>query len=74
MPRCCPPGLRRPHRRALGAAYPDYAAADEAARKAAAGAKRAPADVTEVEERSLDTFDRIFGVIDGGLSTSEGTS
>jgi hypothetical protein len=31
-------------------------------------------DVTEVEERSLDTYDRIFGVIDGGLSTGEGAA
>lgn len=34
---------------------PDYAAAAEAPRKAAAGTKAAPVDVTEVGERSLDT-------------------
>jgi hypothetical protein len=50
------------------------AAAAAAARKAAAGTKAAPVDVTEVEERSLDTYDRIFGVIDGGLSTGEGAA
>ena len=38
------------------------------------GPKPAPVDVTEVEERSLDTYDRIFGVIDGGLSTGEGAA
>ncbi|MFE4582487.1 IS21 family transposase, partial [Streptomyces chartreusis] len=53
---------------------PDHAAAAAAARKKAAGTKPAPVDVTEVEERSLDTYDRIFGVIDGGLSTGEGAA
>ncbi|MET9117574.1 DEAD/DEAH box helicase family protein [Streptomyces longwoodensis] len=55
---------------------PDHAAAAAAARKKAAGAGMKPAsvDVTEVEERSLDTYDRIFGVIDGGLSTGEGAA
>lgn len=48
---------------------PDHAAAAEAATT-----KLAPADVTEVEDRSLDTYDRIFGVIDGGLSTGEGAA
>lgn len=43
-------------------------------RKAAAGTKAAPVDVTEVEERLPDTYDRIFGVIDGGLSTGEGAA
>jgi transposase len=52
---------------------PDHAAAAAIARKAAAGTKPAP-DVTEVEERSLETYDRIFGVIDGGLSTGEGAA
>lgn len=36
--------------------------------------KQAPADLTEVEERSLDSYDRIFGVIDGGLTTGEGAA
>jgi hypothetical protein len=31
-------------------------------------------NVTGVEEQSLDTYDRIFGVIDGGLSTNEGAA
>ncbi|MFB6555545.1 hypothetical protein [Streptomyces sp. NPDC056405] len=53
---------------------PDHAAAATAARKAAARTKPALVDVTEVEERSLDTYDRIFGVIDGGLSTGEGAA
>ncbi|MEU0428731.1 hypothetical protein ABZ235_35085 [Streptomyces canus] len=53
---------------------PDHAAAAAAARKAAAGTKAAPVDVTEVEERSLDAYDRIFGIIDGGLSTGEGAA
>ncbi|MEH0510028.1 hypothetical protein QA942_24245 [Streptomyces sp. B21-106] len=53
---------------------PDHAAAAAAARKAAAGTKAAPVDVTEVEERLPDTYDRIFGVIDGGLSTGEGAA
>lgn len=53
---------------------PDHAAAAAAARKAAGGTKPAPMDVTEVEERSLDTYDRIFGVIDGGLSTGGGVA
>lgn len=39
-----------------------------------AGTKSAPVDVTEVEERSLETYDRSFGVIDGGLSTGEGAA
>lgn len=33
--------------------------------------KHAPTDLTEVEERSLDSYARIFGVIDGGLTTGE---
>ncbi|MFJ8159029.1 hypothetical protein [Streptomyces sp. NPDC094468] len=53
---------------------PDHAGAAATTRKKAAGTKPAPADVTEVEERSLDTYDRIFGVIDGGLSTGEGAA
>ncbi len=53
---------------------PDHAAAAAAARKTAAGPKPAPLDVTDVEERSLETYDRIFGVIDGGLSTGEGAA
>lgn len=36
--------------------------------------RQAPADLTEVEERSLDSYDRIFGVIDGGLSSGEGAA
>ncbi|MGW9172954.1 Mu transposase domain-containing protein [Streptomyces decoyicus] len=52
---------------------PDHATAAAAARKTAAERRPAP-EVTEVEERSLDTYDRIFGVIDGGLSTSEGAA
>lgn len=51
----------------------DHAAAAAAGRKTA-GAKQIPADVTEVEERSLDSYDRIFGVIDGGLTTGEGAA
>nr|WSZ98192.1 hypothetical protein OH820_23225 [Streptomyces sp. NBC_00857] len=53
---------------------PDHAAAAAAARNKAAGTKSAPVDVTEVEERSLETYDRSFGVIDGGLSTGEGAA
>ncbi|MFE6555716.1 IS21 family transposase [Streptomyces sp. NPDC057746] len=53
---------------------PDHAAAAAAARKAAVGKKAAPTMTTEVEERSLDTYDRIFGVIDGGLSSGEGVA
>lgn len=30
-----------------------------------------PVEVTEVEERSLGSYNRIFGVIDGGLITGE---
>ncbi|MDQ0848036.1 hypothetical protein QFZ68_007799 [Streptomyces sp. V1I6] len=59
-------------RRIEVAADLDRAAA--AARKAAAGTKPASVDVTGVEERSLDTYDRIFGVIDGGLSANEGAA
>ncbi|MGW2939919.1 hypothetical protein ACWDA7_51700 [Streptomyces sp. NPDC001156] len=36
--------------------------------------KPAPSVTTEVEERSLDTYDRFFGVIDAGLSTGEGAA
>lgn len=46
---------------------PDHAAAAAAAR-ANAAKRPVPADELEVEQRSLDTYDRIFGVIDGGLS------
>jgi hypothetical protein len=28
----------------------------------------------EVEQRPLDTYDRIFGVIDGGLTTGDGVA
>lgn len=52
---------------------PDHAAAAAAGRRKAA-TKQAPADLTEVEERSLDSYDRIFGVIDGGLTTGEGAA
>jgi hypothetical protein len=52
---------------------PDHTAvaAAAAARKTSAAKKPAP-DVTEVEGRSLETYDRILGVIDDGLSTGEG--
>ncbi|MGW5658542.1 hypothetical protein ACWEWG_00275 [Streptomyces sp. NPDC003758] len=50
------------------------AAAAAAARKAAVGKKAAPTVTREVEERSLNTYDRVFGVIDGGLSTGEGVA
>ncbi|MFE0044547.1 IS21 family transposase [Streptomyces albireticuli] len=43
---------------------PTHAAAATAAR---ATIKPEPAEKLEVEMRSLDTYDRIFGVIDGGL-------
>ncbi|AQW48280.1 IS21 family transposase [Streptomyces hygroscopicus] len=33
-----------------------------------------PADQLEVEQRPLETYDRIFGVIDGGLTTGEGVA
>lgn len=45
---------------------PDHAAAAAAAR-ADAAKRTVPAGELEVEQRSLDTYDRIFGVIDGGL-------
>lgn len=53
---------------------PDHAAAAAAARKAAAGRKPVSAQNNDVEERSLDSYDRIFGVIDGGLTTGEGAA
>jgi transposase len=53
---------------------PDHAAAAATARATArAGVRRSP-ELTEVEERSLASYDRIFGVIDGGLSTGEGAA
>ncbi|MFE1785469.1 IS21 family transposase [Streptomyces sp. NPDC059506] len=45
---------------------PDHAAAAAAARTNTAK-RPVPADELEVEQRSLDTYYRIFGVIDGGL-------
>lgn len=53
---------------------PDHAAAAVAARKAVGGAIPAPVAGAEVEERSLDTYDRIFGVINAGLSMGEGAA
>jgi transposase len=50
---------------------PDHAAA--AARQATTN-KSLSAAGTDVEERSLETYDRIFGVIDGGLTTGEGAA
>jgi hypothetical protein len=47
---------------------------DHAAAAAAASTKPASVNVTGVEAQSLDTYDRIFGVIDGGLSTNEGAA
>jgi transposase len=52
---------------------PDHAAAAAAGRRTA-GTKQVTPDLTEVEERSLDSYDRIFGVIDGGLTTGEGAA
>ncbi|MFB8000201.1 HAD family hydrolase [Streptomyces sp. NPDC056002] len=34
--------------------------------------KHAPTDLAEVKVRSLDSYDRIYGVIDGGLTTGRG--
>ncbi|MEU9663861.1 Mu transposase domain-containing protein [Streptomyces chartreusis] len=51
---------------------PEHTAAAAAARKASAATKPASVEVTELEERSLETNDRIFDVIDDGLSTGEG--
>ncbi|MGW7529068.1 Mu transposase domain-containing protein [Streptomyces sp. NPDC054783] len=53
---------------------PDDAAAAAVARETATDKKPAPVEVTEVEERSLDSYDRTSGVIDGGLSTGEGAA
>jgi hypothetical protein len=52
---------------------PAHAAA-AAAGRAAARQRFTPADELEVEQRPLETYDRIFGVIDGGLSTGEGVA
>lgn len=46
---------------------PGHAAA--AAGHTTAAVKHAPTDLTEVKVRSLDSYDRIFGVTDGGLTT-----
>jgi transposase len=52
---------------------PTHAAAAAAGRQAVRQ-RPVPADQLEVEQRPLDTYDRIFGVIDGGLSTGEGVA
>jgi transposase len=52
---------------------PTHAAAAKAGREQARK-RPVPADQLEVEQRPLDTYDRIFGVIDGGLSTGEGVA
>jgi transposase len=52
---------------------PVHAAAAAAGRTAARRGP-VPADQLEVEQRPLDTYDRIFGVIDGGLTTGEGVA
>ncbi|MGI5378617.1 IS21 family transposase [Streptomyces sp. CA-251387] len=52
---------------------PTHAAAAKAGRDRARQ-RPVAADQLEVEQRSLDTYDRIFGVIDGGLSTGEGVA
>lgn len=52
---------------------PTHAAA-AAAGRAAARQRPVPADQLEVEQRHLETYDRIFGVIDGGLTTGEGAA
>ncbi|MFF3874114.1 hypothetical protein [Streptomyces sp. NPDC001978] len=41
---------------------------------AAARQRFVPADELEVEQRPLETYDRIFGVIDGGLTSGEGVT
>jgi transposase len=48
---------------------PDHAAAATAMRKQAGSTRPVPLQRTEVEQRSPATYDRIFGVIDGGLDT-----
>lgn len=53
---------------------PDHAAAAAAARKKTGAKAPAPAEQPQVEERSLDSYDRIFGVINGGLTTGEGAA
>lgn len=50
---------------------PAHAAA-AAAGRTRARIKPVAADQLDVEQRSLETYDRIFGVINGGLSTGEG--
>jgi transposase len=52
---------------------PTHAAAAKADRERARQ-RPVPASQLEVEQRPLDTYDRIFGVIDGGLSTGEGVA
>lgn len=52
---------------------PTHAAAAKASREQARK-RLALADQAQVEHRGLDTYDRIFGVIDGGLSTGEGVA
>ncbi|MGP4014232.1 IS21 family transposase [Streptomyces sp. 4N124] len=52
---------------------PTHAAAAKAGRERARQ-RPVPADQLDVEQRPLDTYDRIFGVIDGGLSTGEGVA
>ncbi|MEU6777042.1 hypothetical protein [Streptomyces sp. NPDC046759] len=52
---------------------PSHAAAAKAGREQARK-RPVPADQLDVEQRPLDTYDRIFGVIDGGLSTGEGVA
>ncbi|WP_345554646.1 IS21 family transposase [Streptomyces lannensis] len=52
---------------------PTHAAAAKAGRERARH-RPVPADQLEVEQRPLDTYDRIFGVIDGGLTTGEGVA
>ncbi|MFG2030000.1 hypothetical protein [Streptomyces sp. NPDC048825] len=52
---------------------PAHAAA-AAAGRAVARTRFVPADELEVEQGPLETYDRIFGVIDGGLSSGEGVA
>ncbi|MEY9988477.1 transposase [Streptomyces sp. V4I8] len=52
---------------------PTHTAAAKADRERARK-RPAAANQLDVEQRPLDTYDRIFGVIDGGLSTGEGVA